>query len=156
MITLLPTNDGITPALARKLVLSDIGTALVSLAKRAHSMPGLRPAPWPALRGGGQSQLQRRQQLRQSTRVTAVNARSVEVGARAVYGEIHEFGGQTGPHVIRARRKKALAWGGGKFAKSVKHPGSRIPARPRFPFAGGRLTARGLEAVQDVIDAALK
>lgn len=53
----------------------------------------------------------------------------VTIGTNSVYAAIHQFGGRTSPHVIRPRRKQALAWPGG-IAKRVNHPGSRIPARP--------------------------
>lgn len=49
------------------------------------------------------------------------------------YGRIHEKGGTTKPHVIEAKKGKALAFlVGGKmaFARRVNHPGSKIPARP--------------------------
>ncbi|WP_047396535.1 phage virion morphogenesis protein [Chitinibacter sp. ZOR0017] len=45
------------------------------------------------------------------------------------YAAIHQFGGQTRPHLIVARNAKALKFGN-RYAKSVKHPGSKIPARP--------------------------
>lgn len=60
---------------------------------------------------------------------------SVEVGSNVVYAAIHQLGGRTGPHVIRPRRKKALAFGGRVF-RSVNHPGSNIPARPFLPDEG--------------------
>lgn len=65
-----------------------------------------------------------------------------------VYAAIHEFGGTTRPHIIRPRYKKALRWVSSQgsftslktkrlrtntihtYAKEVKHPGSKIPARP--------------------------
>jgi len=50
------------------------------------------------------------------------------------YAAIHERGGRTGPHIIRPKRAKCLHWidktGAHRFARYVKHPGSRIPARP--------------------------
>lgn len=54
------------------------------------------------------------------------------IGSNVKYAGIHEFGGVTGPHEIRARKGGALRFvAGGRtiFRKSVKHPGSRIPAR---------------------------
>jgi len=48
------------------------------------------------------------------------------------YGRIHEFGGKTPAHEIRATKAKALHFMmGGKdvFAKSVHHPGSVMPER---------------------------
>jgi phage gpG-like protein len=49
------------------------------------------------------------------------------------YGAIHEYGGQTAPHVIQPRAGGVLAFQmGGKtvFARKINHPGSKIPARP--------------------------
>ncbi|MCG9060252.1 phage virion morphogenesis protein [Laribacter hongkongensis] len=54
---------------------------------------------------------------------------SAVVGTNVVYAAIHHHGGKTRPHVIRARHAKALRFGG-RFARSVNHPGSAIPARP--------------------------
>ena len=44
----------------------------------------------------------------------------------------HETGMRPGAHIIIPVKRKALHWGGdgGPFAKIVRHPGSRIPARP--------------------------
>ncbi|MBS9777182.1 MAG: phage virion morphogenesis protein [Gammaproteobacteria bacterium] len=47
----------------------------------------------------------------------------------ANYAAIHQFGGKTRPHVIKPVTAKALRFNG-RFAKSVNHPGSKIPARP--------------------------
>ena len=58
---------------------------------------------------------------------------SAWVTASMVYARIHNFGGKTEPHEIKARNGKALAFGiEGKsiLRKSVHHPGSDIPARP--------------------------
>ena len=55
------------------------------------------------------------------------------VGTTKPYAAIHEFGGRTAAHTIRARQAKALHFvldGKDVFAKSVNHPGSVIPARP--------------------------
>lgn len=62
------------------------------------------------------------------------------VGSNKVYAAIHHFGGKTKAHVIRARRKRALAFGG-ILRKSVNHPGSVIPARPYLVLgpAGGTM-----------------
>lgn len=58
-------------------------------------------------------------------------ATGVTIGTNRVQAAIQNFGGVTRPHVIRARRKKALAWPGGPGpVKKVNHPGSKIPARP--------------------------
>ena len=58
---------------------------------------------------------------------------SAWVTAHMAYAAIHNYGGKTEPHEIRARNGKSLAFGmGGKtvLRKSVHHPGSDIPARP--------------------------
>ncbi len=49
------------------------------------------------------------------------------------YARIHEYGGQTAPHIILPKKASVLAFisGGGKqvFARKVNHPGSKIPER---------------------------
>jgi len=49
------------------------------------------------------------------------------------YAGIHEFGGTTKPHIIRAVNAKALAFkdyfGDTAFYKQVMHPGSKMPER---------------------------
>ena len=55
------------------------------------------------------------------------------VGSNVVYARIHEYGGQTRPHLITVRHAMALAFEGKNgemvFRKSVNHPGSKIPMR---------------------------
>lgn len=51
------------------------------------------------------------------------------VGTNVIYARIQQLGGETRPHVIRPRNKKALYFNG-RFAQKVNHPGSVIPARP--------------------------
>ena len=49
------------------------------------------------------------------------------------YAAIQEYGGKTSAHEILPQKSKALAFmvgGSLRFAKSVHHPGSLIPARP--------------------------
>jgi phage virion morphogenesis protein len=73
--------------------------------------------------------LVRRGALRRSVTFNAFPDGSVIIGSNLVYAAIHQFGGKTRPHEIRARNKKALKFLG-ICRKSVKHPGSDIPARP--------------------------
>lgn len=54
---------------------------------------------------------------------------SAVVGTNIVYARIHQMGGKTKPHVIRAKAKRALSFGG-IVVRQVNHPGSNIPARP--------------------------
>lgn len=69
------------------------------------------------------------------------------VGTNLVYARIQHFGGKTKPHVIKPRTKKALAFGD-KVLKSVKHPGSNIPARPFLSLTDDDLD----DIIQEVID----
>lgn len=49
------------------------------------------------------------------------------------YAAIHEFGGQTAPHLILPKKAQALAFtskdGQQVFARKVNHPGSKMPER---------------------------
>lgn len=56
-----------------------------------------------------------------------VEGTNVLIGTSVSYAAAHQFG--VGPHTIRPKTKKALAWPGGAHpVKSVNHPG--IQARP--------------------------
>lgn len=59
-----------------------------------------------------------------------VSSRSVEIGTNVEYAAIHQFGGVIPPHIIRARRARALSIPGIGFRRAVHHPGGTIPARP--------------------------
>lgn len=67
---------------------------------------------------------------------------TARVGTNLVYGRIHQFGGRTRAHVIRAKNKKALYTPFGP-RKQVNHPGSVIPARPFLA-----LTERDLRKIE--------
>lgn len=107
---------------------------------------------------GGKT-LQDKGHLRDSyTYLVDIAGEYTEIGSNMVYAAIHHFGGKTKPHVIKARKAKALAFGG-RFAKKVNHPGSEMPARPALGLTDehereiGELT---LEFYRDVMrDAAL-
>jgi phage gpG-like protein len=78
----------------------------------------------------------RSNRLRLSLRATpsVVSGQTItsSIGSNVEYMGIHEFGGQTRPHLIKARNGKSLRFqmaGREVFVKSVKHPGSKIPAR---------------------------
>lgn len=66
---------------------------------------------------------------------------TARVGTNLVYARIHQFGGKTKAHVIRAKNKKALYTPFGP-RKQVNHPGSVIPARPFLS-----LTERDLQRI---------
>lgn len=93
-------------------------------------------------RGGGQSLY--------SSITQQSDATSATVGTNVKYAAIHQFGGQTRPHVILPRNKKALAFGG-RVVKKVNHPGSKIPARPFLS-----LTAEDEDKIVGKMDAYLK
>lgn len=66
--------------------------------------------------------------------VPVVSGNNLIIGSNLEYAAIHHYGGTTKPHLILPTYGKALAFptaGGGKaLVKSVRHPGSVIPARP--------------------------
>jgi len=88
---------------------------------------GGRPT-WLGKKSGGPSKLQDTGRLKSSI-VRYYDQSSATVGTNVVYAAIHQLGGKTPPHTIRAKNAKALHFGN-RFVKSVRHPGSKIPARP--------------------------
>lgn len=80
---------------------------------------------------------------------------SASVGSNAVYAAIHEFGGQTAAHAIHAKAGSVLAFqkgGSQMFAKSVNHPGSKMPQRS---FLRSSLADKS-ESIRARLDAAVK
>lgn len=133
-------------------------TVINSMAVRAFDDASLRPTPWAPRKSAGNNPLLRKSgTLRQSLHVKQDGRDSVSIGAGAPYAAIHQLGGTTSPHVIKAKNGKALHFGN-TFAKSVNHPGSKIPARPFLPVLNDTLTPLAYEeidqAVSVVIDAA--
>ena len=117
-------------------LLAAIGNELVtSVSRRFETGTAPDGSRWPeSLRArltGGQT-LIRTGRLRDSIAETGpqLTARSVEVGTNVVYAAIHQFGGIIPPHIIRARRARALSIPGIGFRRAVHHPGGTIPARP--------------------------
>jgi phage virion morphogenesis protein len=84
--------------------------------------------------------LQRTGQLA-SSMVRQSDSNTATVGSNKVYAAIQFLGGQTKPHVIRARNKRALSFGG-IVVRQVNHPGSKIPARNAL-----RMTPRDLRDI---------
>jgi phage virion morphogenesis protein len=75
------------------------------------------------------------------------DARNSVVGTNKIYAAAHNFGVKTKPHVIRAKNKRALSFGG-IVVRSVNHPGSKIPKREFLRLTPGDLrdimdTSRG-------------
>lgn len=106
-------------------------TVLASILRNFES--GGRPVPWkPSKRSAktGGKTLIRTGELMRSINYRAGSNRVV-ISANKKYAAIHQFGGKTPAQIISARVKKALYWPGAKHpVKSVRHPGSLIPARP--------------------------
>lgn len=165
-ITVTLIHNTISPDLTKRLkaaanrrgILRSVGTELVSVTKRAFAEPSLRPSAWaPRKSGGSHSLLRKSGTLSRSPRLVALTDSAVTIGSDRPYAAIHQLGGQTRPHMIRPKKKKALAWPGGPGPrKAVKHPGSKIPARPFFPFTpGGQLTVPARLRVEAIISTRL-
>jgi phage gpG-like protein len=92
--------------------------------------------PWEPLKypkKEGHKILQGRGTLKESLTWEADDDGTVVFGSNLAYARIHQEGGTTKAHTIKARNGKALAFMMGNkkvLVKSVKHPGSKIPARP--------------------------
>jgi phage virion morphogenesis protein len=67
--------------------------------------------------------------LRRSITFNASSDGSVTIGSNLVYAGIHQWGGKTKAHDIKARNAKALHFNG-IYRRLIHHPGSDIPARP--------------------------
>jgi phage gpG-like protein len=158
------TKDSLTPALVslqlrirdRKACFEAIGLYIVSVTKRAHTDASLRPHVWPPLKSGKASTLQQTTQMRRAWRVVSTDNDSVTIGNDRDYAAVHFYGGQSKPHIIKARKGKALKipiGGGFIFRRSIKHPGSKIPRRRALPVEDdGTLTAYATAGVKDIIE----
>jgi phage virion morphogenesis protein len=73
--------------------------------------------------------LVKRGTLRRSITFNAFPDGSVIIGSNLVYARIHQEGGNTKAHDIKARNAHALTFLG-IYRKHIQHPGSAIPARP--------------------------
>lgn len=139
----------------RRKIHNAIGLTLVSLTKRAFNQPDLRAAVWPAKHDGSKATLRKSGTLAKSIRVLTSSSSFVAIGTDRKYAAIHQLGGTTKPHVIRPKNGKALKTPFGIFAK-VNHPGSKVPARPYFPFyKTGQPTPRAMRDIINTIDAAI-
>lgn len=131
------TRNTITPDLARKLktakdprpALEAAGLVVVQRTVRAFDEPGVRPAPWQALKasslaskakeGKSNAILKRDGVLWRSIRITSLTSRGVTIGTDRFYAQFHQLGTR------------------------------RMPARPFFPFdQAGRLEATAAARVQ--------
>jgi len=157
-------HDLISPDLQNRLRLASdkrgihgaMGLAIIGITKRAFNDASLRASPWPALSTGAPATLRKSGTLAKSVRVVTATDSSVLLGSDRRYAAIHQLGGTTRAHVIRPINKRALKTPFGLFAK-VNHPGSKIPARPYFPFRrDGRPTPAATNAILQVLEKRLR
>ena len=151
-VTVTRTSNLLGPSLAKKIQTCKnpvkahraMGLAVVSLAQRAFTQPGLRPSAWAPLKpatlkakqrkGYGTKPLISSGALAHSPRIVAANARGVEVGSDR----------QAGTHSLAAIHQLGA-------------PDAHIPARPVWPFdSHGKPTDRGKKAIIGAAQAALK
>ena len=137
-------DEAVRAALARlrrrvkdlRPALDEIGESLETrTVRRFETQQGPDGVPWKpsyrAVRQRGQT-LRDTGRLRDSiTHRVSPGGDEVAIGTNVEYAAIHQFGGKTPPRIIRPRSKKALFWPGAAHpVKSVRHPGSEMPARP--------------------------
>jgi phage gpG-like protein len=148
---------GISKATSRDMA-EAVGAEVVGIGQRAFNDPSLRPAQWPAKKGGGAATLKVSGALWHSLRIVAVTGTSVTVGSDRPYASIHQLGGKTKAHKITPRNGRALYWPGAPHPmKSVNHPGSNIPARPYFPIdSSEQLTAYASQSIGSILAAKLR
>jgi phage gpG-like protein len=148
---------GISKATSRDMA-EAVGAEVVGIGQRAFNDPSLRPAQWPAKKGGGAATLKVSGALWHSLRIVAVTGTSVTVGSDRPYASIHQLGGRTKAHKITPRNGRALYWPGAPHPmKSVNHPGSNIPARPYFPIdASEQLTSYASQSIASILAAKLR
>jgi phage gpG-like protein len=73
-----------------------------------------------------------RRSIHASDVLQSLTSISATVGTNVEYAAIHEYGGNTEPHIIEPRNVAALHFmmnGKDVFCKRVNHPGSKIPER---------------------------
>lgn len=89
---------------------------------------------------------------------TSFTQTSASIGTNKVYAAIHQFGGQTRPHLIKPKKGKALKFKGANgddiMRKGVRHPGSKICARPYLPMQADESLQP--EAKRDILNTILR
>lgn len=117
-------------------VLKSVGDRVVEQTKRRFESGGPAPdgTPWQPPKSPNPKRIRTLTvsgHLRDSIHYQMRGQSAVEIGTNRVYAAIHQLGGRTSPHIIRPLTKGGLFWPGAKHPmKSVRHPGSVIPARP--------------------------
>jgi len=161
-------RDNISPELARlagrlanrRPLLEATGMQPGRMTKRAFNDASLRPSAWAPVNkvGPKNAPLKLSGALYQSIKISNLTNDSVTISSDRKYAAIHQMGGQTKAHIILPKYGKALFWPGlAHPVKSVKHPGSNIPARPFFPFrADGAPTATAVHKMDAILRAKLR
>lgn len=138
-------------------LMATVGATLASATAQnflAQGRPGWLGLQRPSARRQGGMILQDSGRLRDSI-VPTHDDNSATIGTNVVYAAIHQLGGQTRPHVILPKNKKALAFNG-RVVKKVNHPGSKIPARPFLPVDhNGELQPEARTAIETDVSAFL-
>lgn len=119
------TLNAIARAMDRE---NELTVSVIVEKKLSHPRDG-GPAPSDGLRTDTN---RLRASIRRTQARVEVNSVVSSIGSNVEYAGIHEFGGQTRPHIIRAKPGKTLAFQkGGQFIfrKEVKHPGSKMKER---------------------------
>jgi len=117
-------------------IMKAIGDRIVEQTKRRFEAGGPAPdgTPWKEPKSPNPKRIRTLTvsgHLRDSIRYQMIGRNTVAIGTNRVYAAIHQLGGRTAAHIIRPRNKGGLFWPGAKHpVKSVRHPGSVIPARP--------------------------
>lgn len=120
------------PALVRGALQRQVAKTAVDLQRyivREHLSAAQGPSDTQLHRVSGR--LARSIQQRTAFTATTFEGRVFSAGD-VPYAKIHEYGGVTGPHIIRAKNVDFLKFtvGGNEvFRKQVNHPGSKIPER---------------------------
>lgn len=127
-------------------LLEGIGTALVSLTRRAFDEPELRPSPWAQRKDKTKTHplMRLTGELGKSPRVDSFTASTVTMRGDRKYFNIHQFGGS-----VKTRHT------GYRFDRdeTPKQSYFTMPARPMFPIlASGRLTPRAEQEIERVVD----
>lgn len=137
------------PAALMRTVATELAT-VTAFNFLSQGRPGWLGLQRPSPRRTGGMILQDTGRLRDSV-VTSSTETSAAIGTNVVYAAIHQFGGQTRPHVILPKNKQALAFNG-RVVKKVNHPGSKIPARPFLPIDhNGHLQPEAVSGIESAV-----
>lgn len=158
-----------------RAVLLDIAAQLLEMARAAFEREtSPEGQPWPELTDtyaftkglagfGAQGKLRRTGALLRGLHSGVIGENLAFVSTTPLpYAAIHQTGGVTRAHEIRARPGKALRFFAGPvlhvdsplFRRVVKHPGSKIPPRPFLP-AEETAERVAVETIEDHLQAAI-